>query len=394
MSSISESSLNNLNTAIGQMGFSAINAEEAHRLLGLYGINGVQGLIAAARSGDGESKAKINQGINAAKANVYLADLDIHDFTTADLLKVFIAKGAKATHDLLGQVASGEPNAMAIIRELAARPAAGANARVEDLGAPMHATDVAPPGNAPAPPRQSAQAFRNESEGPRRPANVTQMPVRNAPPAADSLDDDEPTHERYAPPQQVQQVQPGNAGPNGERRYDQYSCFGKDTAIQFERTPNMRRTTNTINIKIAKEKVKGRTCKEGVDWQNGVVIMLEAYEIQLIYAVMMGMGPKFRAAGHGADNMKWIEVEETTGDWAGSVRFTIGVGKTDIRRVNVSFTDIKKVMEVFSRTLQDQGSGQSPVWMLAELRRVYDLYAKKTAASAARQGGQRNQAHG
>jgi hypothetical protein len=131
-----------------------------------------------------------------------------------------------------------------------------------------------------------------------------------------------------------------------------------------------------------------------VDWGNAIVLMLEPHEVQIVYAVLMGMIPKCRFAGHGRDNQKWFEFAETEGEWAGYIRVTAGYGNSDTRRVNIGHTDLKEVMEVFSRTLQDQAKGQSPVFILSEVRRVGDLYVKRTVAQENRQGGQRRQANG
>jgi len=431
MPPISDATFTNLSQAIKGLQLPDISRTQAEQLVEFVGVQKLQGLFAAAKSGDTEAKVKIHQVVLSLKALYYLLENGFRQ-VTLQLIAVIVDKfGYPKLRPMMIQAVDGDANARAVINEWLERAANGTlgldkEGPIESDGDPLHPTDVEPPGDQvpmrageqraaqqqrpqPAPhgqqgsQRPAAQAYRSQPGAPARTpsqagTNVRQFPQNAGDHDDDDADDREETSARFAPTNTSQQTHSqGQGGAQSDRKYDQHSCYGKDVAIQFERTPNQRKTCNTVNLKIAKAKFPGKTCKEGVEWNNGsIIIALEPHEVQLVYAVMMGFGPKFRAAGHGADNQKWFEVEETSGEYAGSVRVTVGHGRNDIRKVNISFTDLKEVMELFSRTLQDQGKGQSPVFMFAEVRRVYDLYAKKAALQENRQGGgqQRQQARG
>ena len=423
--SIAPNTFANLSSSITQLGLIAINEAEANDIVEYVGIQPLQGLFAAARSGDGDAKVRIHQTILAAKASAYMVQTGKPAAVMAVAFAMVDANGYPKVRELMIKSAEGDANASTILDQLIGRATGGAGGTqesVDQLSEPLHQTDVAPPGkqepmrerpqpqqaNRPPAQRQQAQAYRADGQGgqgaTRTPntrqqhSNVSQMPSRAQPD-----DHDQQVSSRdYAPAEGAPSTsnrgganQQGNGQGNGQgaaaREFDQHSCFGKDIAATFERTPNQQRNNNTVNLKVAKAKFQGKTCKEGVDWQGGIIIMLEPHEVQIVYAVLMGFGTKCRFAGHGRDNQKWFELEETSGEYAGAIRLTVGHGREDIRRINISHTDIKEVLEVFSRTLQDQGKGQSPVFMMAEVRRVYDLYTKRTEAAAAKGQGQRQQ---
>ena len=422
--SIAQTTFANITNAINQLGLLAVDIDEATEVVQHIGIQPLQGLFSAARSGDSEAKVRIHQAILSAKASAYMIKTGKSAAVMAVACKMVDANGYPKIRELMVKSAEGDANASTILDQLIERATGGAGGGqepVDQLAQPLHETDVAPPTGhqpvqqpqnnqreqrAPAQ-RQQAQVYRADGEAAARtPAtrqqhsNVSQMPSRTQ-----SNDfDAEPSSRDYAPSdgsnaggrngndQQNQGHAQGNGQGNGhqnQRQYDQHSCYGKDIAATFERTPNLQRTNNTVNLKVAKAKFQGKTCKEGVDWQGAIIIMMEPHEVQIAYAVLMGFGPKCRFAGHGRDNQKWFELEETSGEYAGAIRLTVAHGREDVRRINISHTDAKEVLEVFSRTLQDQGKGQSPVFMMAEVRRVYDLYTKRTEATAARGQGQR-----
>lgn len=417
---ISDSCHTNLSTALKGLGLPDVNKSQAEMLIEHHSLTKVQQLFAAARAQDTEAKVDLHKSVLAGKAVEYIRSLGKEQASLPLLLEIITQRTYPTVREVMVAAGEGDANASAILDEWLDRASRG-ESDVDGLDEPLHATDVPPPGqqammqasrapqaaqrSAPAQaarstgpaPRQHAQAYRSQAgDAPRTPAsagqnNVTDFPRGGRPSPAD--DEFDVSSYENAPTDAMRSRPPGQSGQGGqrtEREYDQHACYGKDVAIQFDRSPTPDRSTNTVNFKIAKAKHAGKTCKEGVDWQNGITMMLEPHEVQLVYAVLMGMGPKFRAAGHGRDNQKWFEVEETTEQFAGAIRITVGNGRSDIRKVNIGFQDAKEVMEIFSRTLQDQGKGQSPVFMLAEVRRVYDLYAKKQAVS----GGARQRAQG
>ena len=180
-------------------------------------------------------------------------------------------------------------------------------------------------------------------------------------------------------------------GAEAPRKYDQHSCFGKDVAVSFDCLPNKERTANTVMLKVAK--AKGATCKQGVNWDDGILINLEPHEVQTVTAVLMGLAEKVRYAGHGRDNQKWFEFEETSGDFAGAIRLTVAHG-SDRRSVNIGSTDVGEVAALFMRAAESQLKVNAAL-IPAILRRSYDLYQKNDARMKARRdnaggsGGQR-----
>ncbi|QRD62764.1 hypothetical protein H8Z72_23275 (plasmid) [Xanthomonas citri pv. citri] len=190
---------------------------------------------------------------------------------------------------------------------------------------------------------------------------------------------DHPTRER-------QQTGQGNAPRVPEEsRYDQKACFGRDTAIQFERCVNNQGTNYTVNIAIAK--ATGGSTRGGVNWNDKIIMMCTPKEVQLILAVVRGFLPKVRFAGHGMGNDKWMEVEETSEQYAGAIRFTIA-RKDETRRVNVGPDDVGEVMSLFFRTAQDQLKQQDGYLVDLAIRRAADLHMKQQANKPQRpQGG-------
>jgi hypothetical protein len=253
---------------------------------------------------------------------------------------------------------------------------------------PIHRTTLAPPVA-----RQVHTTAPGEGEPvtPTRPPVARQTNVREISPQARQQrqepahpprGQEEPSSRENAPPNE-RQINEAQAGA-GERRYDQHSCYGKDVAVTFECTPNRDRTANTVNIKVAK--AKGATCKQGVDWANGIMIALEPHEVQTVLAVLWGMGEKVRYAGHGHDNQKWFEIQESTGDYAGAIRLTLAHGQ-DRRHINIGHTDIAKVLAIFVRAAESQLRIPSAL-LPTTCRRAYDLYQKNAERRSASQGQQ------
>lgn len=416
--SITPNTLTNLNAALQHLNLPTIDQAEGARIVDHIGIQPLQGQFSAAKSGDTAAKVAIHQLVLASKSVAYMEDIGKPDATLAVIHEMVVSLSYPAVREIMVNAGEGDASASRVIDQWIERVSgqAGSERPVDELSDPLHCTDVPPPtqqqqrdsavpaarrsqdnARTASSTRPQAQAYRASGEpGTRTPAtrgNVSRLPTgsqRTRPQEhRHELDDDDAsTSSRDNGPRENSRGQGGaNDGQDDQQRqYDQHSCYGKDVAATFERTPNLRRTSNTVNIKVAKAKFAGKTCKEGVDWQNAITVMLEPHEVQLVYAVLMGIGPKCRFAGHGRDNSKWFEFSETEGEYAGSVRLTMAHG-SDRRSINISFTDIKEVCEIFSRTLQDQAKGQSPVFQLAEVRRVYDLYAKKEAVKEARGGG-------
>lgn len=260
-------------------------------------------------------------------------------------------------------------------------------------------------GQCPPPPGVRTSQVRqdpNHGEG----ANVHQLRPQQS---ARTRDDDRTQTSRPAPQQasrptpepeaphhhrDAYRPQGSAAGGNQERQYDQHACFGKDVAVQFQNCPTKDRTHNTVMLKIAR--AKGGTCKQGVDWDNAILINLEPHEVQTCTAVLLGIGTKVRYAGHGPTNDKWFELSETTEEWAGAIRLQVGQGD-EKRSVNIGPTDVGEVCALFLRALGTQMRVAPAVYPMI-LRRAYDLYQKNAQRMEARRnqngGGQRRSAHG
>lgn len=256
-----------------------------------------------------------------------------------------------------------------------------------DAGLPAVAQPLERPGNAPAARAAAEQPQPQASRNNVRPMHRPDFPERGRTSAA-------PVDQPQSAPAQSGNNDAQRAGKSRDiqpPRFDQYTAYGKDTGIQFERCPNIERTVNTINVSIAKAK-DGASAKNGLNWDAKIQLMLVPHEVQLIAAVLHGMLPKVRFAGHGHSNEKWIEVERQTGQWAG-VRFTIAQDKSDIRRVNVGYTDIGSVAAIFMRTLQDQMRLQANA-ILSTIKATASVYLEQTAARAANREGQPRAAAG
>ena len=188
----------------------------------------------------------------------------------------------------------------------------------------------------------------------------------------------------------------GGGGDNGPRvpeesKYNHKACFGRDTAIQFERCVNNQNTNYTVNIAIAK--ATGNSTRGGINWDGKITLMCVPKEVQLITAVLRGFISKVRFAGHGANNEKWIEVQETADQYAGAIRFTIAQGQ-ERRSVNVGPDDVGEVLAMFYRTAKDQLKERDGYLVDQAIRRAADLHTKSQAAKESRGGGQGQQGNG
>lgn len=430
---LNQTTFDNLANAVSRLSLPVISKSEAEAIVDLIGVQRLQGYFSAARSGDNDAKTTIHQAILASKVSHFLQGADWPQATIGIALRMVEEHGFPKVRAVMGQAGDGDPNAVAIINEWLQRAAGGSRDVGDDgLGKPLHRTDLPPPGDqepmrAPArsqtydnqreptrqedhrpqerlahSQRQPAQAYRSqprdagqERRTPQTRSNVAQFPANGnrGHQEQDRVDDDfEPTSDNYRPQDEgAGQRGSGNGGSHGEtpRTYDEYTCFGRETAVQFQRTPD-KKGVNTVNIKIARAKNQSQSCRAGVDWSNATIVMLVAHEVQIAYAVLMGLGDHCRFAGHGHDNQKWFQFEENKDNFAGSMRLTVGQGANDTRRINISHTDIKGVLAVFSRTLQDQGKGQSAFFIMSEVRRAHELYLKKSQASGNRDNTRRN----
>lgn len=263
-----------------------------------------------------------------------------------------------------------------------ASPARIAGQQSTSVERPTYSSVPPPRGVQTAPIRLDAPS---QGQNPARHAgNVHQMR-----PSPQPTRDDDRT--RYAP-REVENHHPPIQS-SEQRSYDQHNCFGKDVAVQFQNLPARPEREgapppyNTVMLKIAK--AKGASCLSGVDWDNAILINLEPHEVQCCLAVLMGFGTKIRYAGHGRNNDKWFELEETIGDWKGSIRLNVGQGN-EKRGINIGPTDVGEVMSLFQRALITQQRVSESLMML-NVKRAYGLHRDTEEAKESRKngGGQR-----
>src|SRR5690606_24690992 len=107
-------------------------------------------------------------------------------------------------------------------------------------------------------------------------------------------------------------------------------------------------------------------------------------EMQLLTALLYGHLRKLHLSGH---DDKWLNVEHQEGQYAGTIKFTMGKGKVDAfkpRTVQLSYADMGEVHSLFIR----QTSTLLKVGPLLVERVVKQVASSYTAQQDARGGGQ------
>jgi hypothetical protein len=198
-------------------------------------------------------------------------------------------------------------------------------------------------------------------------------------------------------------VRTTSAAPGAPRRYDQVTYYGRDgkgaTALTIDHGPRKRGEDETPTINLSLARAIGQRTQDGVDWDNKITIRCEDHEVAQILAVLLGELPSARFAGHGRANEKWLEVSETDGDYAGSVRVTIGQTRSeqgrevkDIRSCNIPGGNVLQAIGIFNRCVTS-AEGLGAVSLDRAMARVGDLAHKANVAKANRpargQGGNR-----
>lgn len=347
-----------------------------------------------ARSEAGDPKA-METVLKFARGASMVMDLRRMGFAGVDFqvaVKLVTAHTAKNVRETIDDAATGDANAKVILGTWIGaldQPDGGDGLATRAKQHPIHATDVPPPQ-----PPMTVEKQPAPTQAPRVPArrsgddHVSEVSKPHAPSNVHYMDSASHTDDDWRQPAQDTPRTPAL------RTYDQVQVYGGKTAIQFSRSPAKGRTTTTINIKGAPAR-DGQRTTNGVDWHNGIEIMLAPHEVQMTLAVMLGYLPKYRAAGHGDSNNKWFQVEETTGDYQGFVR--LAVCKKDDRAQNVSYpvnisaNDVADVAAILARAACDQlQMRENDAALFALVRRTADLYAKADAARAAKKTNLRN----
>lgn len=234
-------------------------------------------------------------------------------------------------------------------------------------------TDVPPP--EADPPRGAVPDFVDAERG----------KVRQLRPEPSSDFDREPVSESPAP------------DPSGteKRRYDNHTVYGRDqkgyTGLTFDRSPSKwDREVTTINLSLARARTQDLR-KDGCDWDRAIVVMLTPHEVERLLAVLLRKTPTARFAGHGPDNKKWVEISESTDNWAGTFRVTLAHG-SDMRSCTITHTDIGRVIAILNRCLADQMPGATPLSISQILDEVG--YANTHARRREQENSQRRSARG
>ena len=269
------------------------------------------------------------------------------------------------------------------------QPARQAGNGIDSMPPPQDdapATRPAPPQDRTPAPRPAQQGYQGgqgsrQEPPPRQHSNAPRPQSNEARNYAERRVVNHPTRERQADGAERAPRTPTKSN------YDQKACYGRDTALQFERCVNKEGDNYTVNLAIAK--ATGSSSRGGMNWNDKIIMMLTPKEVQLILAVLRGFVPSVRFAGHGQGNDKWIEVKETEDQYAGAIRFTIARGD-DRRSVNVGPDDVGEVMSLFFRTAKDQLKQDDGLLLDLAIRRTADLYQKQQANKPQRpqnQGG-------
>lgn len=358
------------NTITAQHGIKVpLTEDQFDDLIGFAGYREVTGSINRAKRDDNASVNDLVHWARISGAASAFTALGIAGVNLQKVFGVFQANALERIRTVTMDASRGDAAAVAILTEWVRnapetatrnlsesrpevrsipvqriQPQQGSTAPVRT---PTHPTSVPPP--TADDPRtqvgvrhaQRAPAHANSAHEHATPPsrnNVREMPTRNNHAQAD--DDD--MGRDFAAPRQPETTE--------RRKYDQVNVFGRDTGLSIDRCPNKDRTTNTINLAIAK--AKGQSTKGGMNWDGAIRLMLVPQEVQLIGAVLLGLTKSVRFAGHGADNKKWFQVERCTGQYAG-VKFTIA-DKDQTRHVLAGFNDLGAVTAIFIRTMKDQ----------------------------------------
>lgn len=192
------------------------------------------------------------------------------------------------------------------------------------------------PAPPPAPPRERADDRVDDA---RMPDNVRHMPRANdesgqrrgaAPSGA--------TSGRAAPDQQRQE---GDVSP---RQYLQAKAHGGRAALTFDATTNRHNEpTVCIEAAVGSNKV--------YDWKNKLRFQLTRNEFELMTSLLYHDLEGVRFSNH---DDKWLSADWQTGQYAGTIKFTLGKGKAQEfqpRTCQVDENSIGEVLDVFLKQM-------------------------------------------
>lgn len=341
-----------------RIGFGDAGFHQAFRVLMQHGPERVRNVATAALRGDGTAKRDISQWLlNAASGND----------------RPWSPSAPRAgTQD--GQGNAGGGQVAVLSRHNSAMPAPNTpTGEVRRAGAPADR-------GAPAA-RRPEQAHHTQAESPRQhghPGNQDRRPDP-APAAARPQ-----SAFRTPPPREAQRSNPPPAPrtpDRGEpREYDSTHVYGGRAALEFQAS-----TTRGGNATVQIDAATGSN--KVYNWKDKIVFQLTKVEMQLLTALLYGHLSKLHLSGH---DDKWLNVEHQEGQYAGTIKFTMGKGKADAfkpRTVQLSYADMGEVHSLFIRQTSTLLK-VAPILVERVVKQVATSYAAAQQARNGQGGGQ------
>lgn len=209
-------------------------------------------------------------------------------------------------------------------------------------------TPITQPGTAaPAIVHQPVQAVQAAA-----PAQATPAPQRQT-----------DGHQRSQQPQLVQSDRP--------REFDDAKAYGGNAALTFA-ADETRGEVPTVRIEAATILNKANRT---YDWQNKTSFQLTDYELQLVTALLFKHIPELFLSGH---NEKWMSMtRQDEGDYAGTIKVTIGKGKATEnkpRTVQIDPSSLGPIASLCLRRCTKMLKANDPAETFAILRQVAAAY--------------------
>ncbi|WP_199047335.1 MULTISPECIES: hypothetical protein [unclassified Dyella] len=164
------------------------------------------------------------------------------------------------------------------------------------------------------------------------------------------------------------------------RVYESKHVYGGRAALCFEAT-----TTQAGSPTVQIEAAPGQN--KVYKWKDKLIFQLTTSELQLVCSLLYGHINKIFLSGH---NDKWLSAERQQGQYAGTIKFSMGKGKSadnQPRTVQVSYTDLGEVHSLFVRQTASLLK-QDPVLVERIVRQVAQAYTDAQAAKGGNNGGQ------
>lgn len=163
------------------------------------------------------------------------------------------------------------------------------------------------------------------------------------------------------------------------RVYESKHVYGGRAALCFEVTTTQA-SAPTVQIEAATGQNKN------YNWKDKLIFQLTTSELQLVCSLLYGHINKIFLSGH---NEKWLSAERQEGQYAGTIKFSMGKGKSadfQPRTVQVSYTDLGEVHSMFVRQTA-AFLKQDPVLVERLVRQVAQAYTEQQAAKGGNNGG-------